>query len=71
MPHLLPDISGQLAMCLPLPPMVEDIEQGSFAALGALAGPSGVLVTGDSLQAQTPPGHGLVFATGSLPEVAP
>ncbi len=71
MPHLLPDISGQLAMCLPLPPMVEDIEQGSFAALGALAGPSGVLVTGDSLQARTPPGHGLVFATGSLPEVAP
>jgi len=64
MPHLLPDISGQLAMCLPLPPMVEDIDQGSFAALGALARPSGVVVTGDSLTAQTPPGHGLVFASG-------
>lgn len=70
MPHLLPDISGQLAMCLPLPPMVEDIDQGSLAALGALAGPAGVTVTGDSLQAQTGPGHGLAFAAGSLREVA-
>jgi L-alanine-DL-glutamate epimerase-like enolase superfamily enzyme len=69
MPHLLPDISGQLAMCLPLPPMVEDIDQGSFAALGALAEPSGVMVTGDSLQARTAAGHGLVFATESLAEV--
>jgi hypothetical protein len=70
MPHLLPDISGQLAICLPLPPMVEDIDQGSFAALGALAGPAGVTVTGDSLQAQTGPGHGLAFAAESLREVA-
>ena len=69
MPHLLPDISGQLAMALPLPGMIEDIDEGSFAALGALARPSGVVVTGDSLQAQTPPGHGLAFAAGSLDEV--
>jgi len=66
MPHLLPDISGQLAMCLPLPSMVEDIDQGSFAALGALAEPSGVVVDGDHLQAQTPSGHGLVFATDTM-----
>jgi L-alanine-DL-glutamate epimerase-like enolase superfamily enzyme len=71
MPHLLPDISGQLAMCLPLPAMVEDIDEGSFAALGALARPSGVVVTRDHLQAQTPPGHGLVFATDALEEVRP
>ena len=70
MPHLLPDISGQLAMALPLPGMIEDIDEGSFAALGALARPSGVIVTGDSLQAQTPPGHGLAFAADSLEEVA-
>ena len=70
MPHLLPDISGQLALCLPLPGMIEDIDEGSFAALGALAQPSGVVVTGDSLQAQTPPGHGLVFATDVLEEVS-
>ena len=69
MPHLLPDISGQLAMALPLPGMIEDIDEGSFAALGALARPSGVIVTGDSLQAQTPPGHGLTFAADSLEEV--
>jgi L-alanine-DL-glutamate epimerase-like enolase superfamily enzyme len=69
MPHLLPDISGQLALCLPLPGMVEDIDEGSFAALGALAKPSGVVITGDSLRAQTPPGHGLVFATDALEEV--
>ena len=33
---------------------------------GALAWPGGVAVTGDSLQALTPPGHGLVFAEGLL-----
>jgi L-alanine-DL-glutamate epimerase-like enolase superfamily enzyme len=69
MPHLLPDISGQLALCLPLPAMIEDIDGGSFAALGALARPSGVVITGDSLEAQTPPGHGLVFATDALEDV--
>jgi L-alanine-DL-glutamate epimerase-like enolase superfamily enzyme len=69
MPHLLPDISGQLALCLPLASMIEDIEQGSFAALGALAAPSGVVITGDRLHAQTPPGHGLIFATGTLAEI--
>ena len=70
MPHLLPDISGQLAMCLPLPGMVEDIDEGSFAALGALARPSGVVITGDSLGADTPPGHGLAFATETLEQVS-
>jgi L-alanine-DL-glutamate epimerase-like enolase superfamily enzyme len=70
MPHLLPDISGQLAMSLPLPGMIEDIDEGSFAALGALARPSGVIITGDSLQARTQPGHGLVFATNALEEVS-
>jgi L-alanine-DL-glutamate epimerase-like enolase superfamily enzyme len=69
MPHLLPEISGQLALCLPLPAMIEDIDEGSFAALGALARPSGVVIAGDSLQAQTPPGHGLVFATDALEDV--
>jgi L-alanine-DL-glutamate epimerase-like enolase superfamily enzyme len=69
MPHLLPEISGQLALCLPLPAMIEDIDEGSFAALGALARPSGVVITGDSLQVQTAPGHGLVFATDVLEDV--
>jgi L-alanine-DL-glutamate epimerase-like enolase superfamily enzyme len=70
MPHLLPEISGQLALCLPFPAMVEDIDQGSFAALGALAAPSGVTITGDALRAETAPGHGLTFATGRLEKIA-
>jgi L-alanine-DL-glutamate epimerase-like enolase superfamily enzyme len=69
MPHLLPDISGQLAMALPLNPFVEDIDEASFAALGALARPSGVTVTGDVLRADPPPGHGLVFATETMTEL--
>ena len=69
MPHLLPDISGQLAMALPLEPFVEDIDEGSFAALGALAQPSGVEVTGDTLRAEPAAGHGLVFATATMTEV--
>jgi L-alanine-DL-glutamate epimerase-like enolase superfamily enzyme len=71
MPHLLPDISGQLAMCLPAECMVEDIDTGSFAALGALARPSGVVVSAGSIQASTGPGHGLAFATDLLERVAP
>jgi L-alanine-DL-glutamate epimerase-like enolase superfamily enzyme len=70
MPHLLPDISGQLALCLPLPAMVEDIDTGSFAALGALARPSGVVITGDQLRADTTAGHGLEFAVGSMAALA-
>jgi len=48
---------------------VEDIDEGSFAALGALARPSGVVVTGDSLRAEPGAGHGLVFATEAMDEV--
>ena len=69
MPHLLPDISGQLAMSLPLTPFVEDIDEGSFAALGALAAPSGVAVTGDTLPRHPPAGHGLAFATETMKEI--
>src|SRR4029077_20535598 len=70
MPHLLPDISGQLAMCLPLPAMIEDIDEGSFAALGALARPSGVEIAGDRLLAQTQSGHGLIFATDTMEAIS-
>jgi L-alanine-DL-glutamate epimerase-like enolase superfamily enzyme len=69
MPHLLPDLSGQLALCLPLPAMVEDIDQGSFAALGALSQPSGVTIEAGQLRADTGPGHGLTFATGMMREL--
>jgi L-alanine-DL-glutamate epimerase-like enolase superfamily enzyme len=70
MPHLLPDISGQLALCLPGPALVEDIDEASFAALRCLARPSGVTVSGDTLRAETPAGHGLVFDVDLMEEIA-
>lgn len=60
-PHLLPELSGQLALCLPRVAMVEDIDHASFAALGALAEPPGVTIEKGWLRAATAPGHGLVF----------
>ncbi|MFY7068154.1 mandelate racemase/muconate lactonizing enzyme family protein [Nocardiopsis changdeensis] len=61
-PHLLPELSGQLALCLSRPAMVEDIDRASFADLGALAAPSGVRVERGALSADTGLGHGVVFA---------
>ncbi|MGW5878148.1 mandelate racemase/muconate lactonizing enzyme family protein [Nocardiopsis terrae] len=66
-PHLLPELSGQLALCLPEVAMVEDIDHASFAALGALAAPSGVELADGRLTARTGPGHGLVFAEDLAP----
>src|SRR5699024_11729942 len=66
-PHLLPELSGQLALCLPRSGMVEDIDRASLAALGALACPSGVTFEGDVVRADTGPGHGLVFADTLTP----
>lgn len=37
MPHLLPELSAQLAVTMPVTTMVEDIDEASFAALGLLA----------------------------------
>lgn len=60
-PHLLPELSGQLALSLPEPTLVEDVEDASFAALGCLAAPSGVTMTGGRLTADTGPGLGIIF----------
>ncbi len=60
-PHLLPELSGQLALCLPRVAMVEDIDHAWFADLGALAEPTGVTIGNGWLSAETAPGHGLVF----------
>ncbi|MFC7331126.1 mandelate racemase/muconate lactonizing enzyme family protein [Marinactinospora rubrisoli] len=65
-PHLLPELSAQLAVCVPLAAMVEDIDRASFGALGALAGPSGVRVRDGYADVATGPGHGLDFATGTM-----
>jgi len=43
-PHLLPELSAQLAFTLPETTWVEDVEDAAFADLGALVEPSGVRV---------------------------
>ncbi|MCY9783795.1 mandelate racemase/muconate lactonizing enzyme family protein [Nocardiopsis sp. EMB25] len=69
-PHLLPELSGQLALCLPRVAMVEDVDRASFAALGALARPSGVEFDGGWVRADTGLGHGLVFSDTLAPVVS-
>jgi L-alanine-DL-glutamate epimerase-like enolase superfamily enzyme len=61
-PHLLPELSGQLALCLPDATAVEDVEDAGFAQLGALRRPSGVHIDAGWLRADTGPGHGLDFS---------
>jgi L-alanine-DL-glutamate epimerase-like enolase superfamily enzyme len=69
-PHLLPDLSAQLALVLPLPALVEDVEDASLAALGVLAAPSGVELRESRATADTGPGHGLHFVD-TLPAQPP
>jgi L-alanine-DL-glutamate epimerase-like enolase superfamily enzyme len=61
-PHLLPELSAQLACALPLPAPVEDVEDASFAALGLLAGPPPVTIAGGVARVGDHLGHGLRFA---------
>ncbi|TDD08832.1 mandelate racemase/muconate lactonizing enzyme family protein [Nonomuraea deserti] len=58
-PHLLSEMSGQLALALPLPAMVEDVEDASFAALGLLDEPYPVEVCGGVLRSGAHAGLGL------------
>ena len=62
MPHLLPELSGQLACCLPLPAMVEDVEDASLHALGVLAAEPPVTIADGMLRVGRHRGHGLRFA---------
>jgi hypothetical protein len=62
-PHLLLDLSGQLAVSLPDEVEVEDVEDASFAALGALAGPSPVAVADGWLTVGDHVGLGLRFVS--------
>lgn len=55
-PHLLPELSGQLALTLPddvAEPWAEDVEDAGFGGLGALADPSPVTIA-DGYLAETP-----------------
>ncbi|SDT18956.1 mandelate racemase/muconate lactonizing enzyme family protein [Jiangella sp. DSM 45060] len=64
-PHLLPELSGQLALTLPEPTLVEDVEDASFTALDCLTTPSPVTITSGHLTAHTRPGLGLTFRDGA------
>ena len=66
-PHLLPELSGQLALCLRsepgvLEPMAEDVEDAGFAQLGALADPSPVRIADGNLTEVPHAGIGIRFA---------
>lgn len=58
-PHLLPEISGQIALALPQATMVEDVEDASFEAIGLLAGPSPIAIEDGRLRNTQALGLGL------------
>jgi L-alanine-DL-glutamate epimerase-like enolase superfamily enzyme len=63
-PHLLPELSGQLALVLPATvaePWAEDVEDAGFGHLGALEGPSPVTISGGRLREVPHRGLGLRF----------
>ncbi|WP_243076461.1 mandelate racemase/muconate lactonizing enzyme family protein [Microbacterium sp. SS28] len=65
-PHLLPELSGQLALTLPAvpgvaEPLAEDVEDAGFGALGALADPSPVTITEGRLSVVPHLGLGIRF----------
>ncbi|MEV0313454.1 mandelate racemase/muconate lactonizing enzyme family protein [Nonomuraea fuscirosea] len=62
-PHLLSEVSGQLALALPLPSMVEDVEDASFGRLGLLAEPYPVEISGGVLRASGGAGLGLRWSS--------
>ncbi len=66
-PHLLPELSGQLALTLS-DALVEDVEDAGFGSLGALVGDSPVRIAGGALTETPHVGLGIRFA---LPERTP
>ena len=62
-PHLLPELSGQLALTLAEPVWVEDVEDASFGQLGALTGDSPIQISDGFLTATGAPGLGLDFVS--------
>ncbi len=66
-PHLLPELSGQLALTLPVAagaaePMAEDVEDAGFGALRALSEPSPVSVVDGTLTEAPHVGLGIRFS---------
>ncbi|MET3932601.1 mandelate racemase/muconate lactonizing enzyme family protein [Arthrobacter sp. OAP107] len=67
-PHLLPELSGQLALTLAEAVSVEDVEDASFEKLGILAGQSPVRIRDSRLYGTGLPGLGFSFTAALLPE---
>lgn len=63
-PHVLPELSAQLAFALPRTTWVEDVEDARFAALGALTEPSGVDISDGWASGGPSLGLGLCFQEG-------
>lgn len=61
-PHLLPDLSGQLAMTMARPTPIEDVEDASFERLGILAEPAPLSIDGTLATSRERVGLGIVFA---------
>ena len=61
-PHLLPELSGQLAITLDGDPWAEDVEDAGFGALGALADPAPVRIADGYLTEAPHSGLGIRFA---------
>ncbi|HEV7950548.1 MAG TPA: mandelate racemase/muconate lactonizing enzyme family protein, partial [Glaciihabitans sp.] len=61
-PHLLPELSAQVAFGLPEESWIEDVEDAGFAALGALTQPSGVEVVDGRAVGGNELGLGIRFA---------
>ncbi|MCP2369586.1 L-alanine-DL-glutamate epimerase-like enolase superfamily enzyme [Agromyces terreus] len=60
-PHLLLELSAQLALALPGEHLVEAVEDASFEALGALDAPPPIAVEGSLVHTTGRPGLGLTF----------
>lgn len=60
-PHLLLELSAQLALTLPGDQLVEAVEDSSFEALGALAGPAPIAVAGRTVATTGQLGLGIRF----------
>jgi L-alanine-DL-glutamate epimerase-like enolase superfamily enzyme len=63
-PHLLPELSGQVALALPTEVEIEDVEDAAFGASGALDSPPPVTISNGRLQrsADAEPGLGMRFS---------
>ncbi len=63
-PHLLTELSGQLALTFPEATLTEDADGADFTSLGLLADPSPVKIDGGRLRSRGEPGLGLRFVGG-------